>query len=185
MRRTGVRASLWWNFIIHQIFPEFLQPLRDFRTQRRSTWVGKQRVSQFYRGFLLFGFGIFGWLRSKQRVSHSIIASTCELDTGTGWESIPLRSSFSRVSLSLYTVVVGEVDELEEDVGWLISCLEGVIEVEKMRTGGRTRWQAWNHDRNEVFRVTLYPNPFFDEMWFLTADPFIRMSVFIAKLSKR
>ena len=29
----------------------------------------------------------------------------------------------------------------------------------KMRTGGRTRWQAWNHDRNEVLHVTLYPNP--------------------------
>ena len=32
MRRTGVRASLQWNFIIHQNFPELLQPLRDFRT---------------------------------------------------------------------------------------------------------------------------------------------------------
>ena len=27
--------------------------------------------------------------------------------------------------------------------------------------------------------------PFFDEMWFLTIDPFIRMSVFIAKFSER
>ena len=44
-------------------------------------------------------------------------ASTCELDTNTGWESIPLRCLLSRVSLSLDTVVVGEVDELEEDVG--------------------------------------------------------------------
>ena len=41
----------------------------------------------------------------------------CELDTGAGWESIPLRSSRARVSLSLDTVVVGEVKELEEDVG--------------------------------------------------------------------
>ena len=31
MRRTGVRISVYWTFIIHQIFPEFLQPLRDFR----------------------------------------------------------------------------------------------------------------------------------------------------------
>ena len=38
-------------------------------------------------------------------------------DTGTGWESIPLRSSLSRVSMSLNAVVVGEVDELEEDAG--------------------------------------------------------------------
>ena len=27
--------------------------------------------------------------------------------------------------------MVGEVDELEEDVGWSISCLEGVIDVEE------------------------------------------------------
>ena len=30
-----------------------------------------------------------------------------------------------------------------------------------MRTGGTTRSQAWNHDRNEVLRVALYPNPVF------------------------
>ena len=31
----------------------------------------------------------------------------------------------------------------------------------RMRTGGRTRWQAWNHDRNKVLRVALYPNTVF------------------------
>ena len=51
----------------------------------------------------LFGFGFLG---------PRSIRSTCELDTSTGWESIPLRSSLVRVSLSLNTVVVGEVDEL-------------------------------------------------------------------------
>ena len=40
-------------------------------------------------------------------------------------------------------------------------------------------------NRNEVLSVALYPNPVFNEMWFLTIDPFIRISVFIAKLSKR
>ena len=54
-----------------------------------------------------------------------------------------------------------------------------------MRTRGRTRWQAWNHGRNEVFRIANYPNPVLDEMWFSTIDPFIEISVFIAKLSKR
>ena len=39
--------------------------------------------------------------------------------------------------------------------------------------------------RNEVLRVALYPNPVFNEMWFLTVDPLIRISVFIAKLSER
>ena len=65
--------------------------------------------SLFGLGFLV-GLGNNGSLRS-------IISSTRELDTGTGWESIPLRSSLSQVSLSLDTVVLGEVDHLEEDVG--------------------------------------------------------------------
>ena len=54
----------------------------------------------------------------------------------------------------------------------------------RMRTGGRTR-QAWNHDRNEILRIANYPNPVFNEMWFVTVDPFTRISVFIAKLSER
>ena len=64
----------------------------------------------------LLGLGFLGWL--VQRVSP--VLSPLQhfgLDTSTRWVSIPLRSSFARVSLSLYTVVVGEVDELEEDVG--------------------------------------------------------------------
>ena len=47
MRRTGVRASVYWNFIIHQILPEFLQPFQDLRIQR---------VAPFYRGFLFIWF---------------------------------------------------------------------------------------------------------------------------------
>ena len=54
-----------------------------------------------------------------------------------------------------------------------------------IRTGGRTRWQAWNDDRNEVLCVALYLNTVFNEMWFLTFGPFIRVSVFIVKLSER
>ena len=34
-----------------------------------------------------------------------------------------------------------------------------------------------NHDRNEVLCIALYPNTVFNEMWFLTVDPFIRVSV--------
>ena len=41
--------------------------------------------------FVCIWFWIFGWL-GQQRVSRSFWA-TCELDTSTGWESIPLRSS--------------------------------------------------------------------------------------------
>ena len=61
---------------------------------------------------------------------RSIISSAFELDTSTGEESISLRSSLSRVSLSLDVAVEGEEDELEEDVDQGLSCLEGVIEVE-------------------------------------------------------
>ena len=49
---------------------------------------------------------------------------------------------------------------------------------------GRTRWQTRNQDRNEVLSVALYPNTVFNEMWFLTVDPLVKVSVFIAKLSK-
>ena len=77
------------NSVIHEIFTEFLQ-------------------APFLFGFgFLVGLGNNGSPRSIFNI----------LDTITGWESIPLRSSLSRVSLSLDTVVVGEVDELEEDVG--------------------------------------------------------------------
>ena len=42
-----------------------------------------------------------------------------------------------------------------------------------------------SHDRNEVLRIEYYRHPVFNEMWFLTVDPFMRVSVFIAKLSER
>ena len=50
---------------------------------------------------------------------------------------------------------------------------------------GRTGWQTKNHDRNEVLCVALYLNTVFNDMWFLTVDPFIRVSVFVAKPSER
>ena len=34
-------------------------------------------------------------------------------------------------------------------------------------------------------RIAYYPNSVFNEMWFLTIDPFVGITVFIAKLSKR
>ncbi len=47
MRRTGVRGSLQWNFVIHQIFPEFLQPFRNLRIITQ--------VSPFNRGLFFIG----------------------------------------------------------------------------------------------------------------------------------
>ena len=124
------------------------------------------------------------WLAANNGSPLSVISSTFGLFTGTGWESIPLRSSLSRVSLSLDAVVVGEVDELDEDVGRLFLSWR-CHWCWRMRTGGRTRSQAWNPDRNEGLRIALYSNPVFNEMWFSTVDPLIRISVFIAKLSER
>ena len=60
----------------------------------------------------------------------AVLSSTFELDTGTGKVSLSVRSSLSRVSLSLDVAVVGEEDELEEDVEQCLSCLEGVLEVQ-------------------------------------------------------
>ena len=78
---------------------------------------------------------------------------------------------------------VGEVNELEEDVGWSISCLEGVMDVEEGKLEEEIVDKPTNHDRNEVLRVALYPNPVLNEMWFLTGDPLVWVSVFVAKLS--
>ena len=88
------------------------------------------------------------WLVSRQTTGFTVLSSTLELDTSTGGESIPLWSSLSWVSLSLNTVVIGEVDEywgrcrMITLLSW--RCHWGW----RMRTGGRTRWQAWYHNRN-------------------------------------
>ena len=77
---------------------------------------------------LLLVFGSF-WLAWSTK-GCPVISSTLKLGTGTGEVSLSFRSSLSRVSLSLDVAVVGEEDELEEDVEKRLSCLEGVIEVE-------------------------------------------------------
>ena len=49
----------------------------------------------------------------------------------------------------------------------------------------RTNLSSLDHNRNEVLCVADYPNSAFNEMLFSTIDPFIGISVFIAKLSQR
>ena len=149
MRRTGVRISVFRNFIIDQIFPEFLQPLRDLRIITQ--------VAQFYRGFLFLWFWNFVGL-DFLRSPWSIINRIWHLH----WRDVTLNPIVSFSSLN-FTYCRWR------RWGW-------------RRWWGRT-WQTWNHDRNEILRVAGYPNPVFNEMWFLTIDPFIRIPVFIAKLS--
>ena len=79
----------------------------------------------------MVGLGRIPESAAKNGLPRSIISSTFELDTGTGEVSLSFRSSLSRVSLSLDVAVVGEEDELEEDVEQCLSCLEGVTDVEE------------------------------------------------------
>ena len=58
---------------------------------------------------------------SEEHGSHRSCLSTCLLDTAAGWRSIPHGSPRSCLATLLLDtvedVMVGEVDELEEDVG--------------------------------------------------------------------
>ena len=90
--------------------------------------------------------------------------------------SLLVTSSLSRTWIS---PAVGEEDEDEEDE-WL-SCFIGVLEVDE--DAEEELVKPGTHDRNEVLRIALYPNTVFNEMWFLTVDPLLWVSVFVAKLS--
>ena len=94
-------------------------------------------MSSFYHGLLFICFwtflvGLVNWLVIGFTADNGfpVLSSTLKLDTGTGEVSLSVRSSLSRVSLSLDVAVVGEEDELEEHVEQCLSCLEGVKEVE-------------------------------------------------------
>ena len=76
----------------------------------------KQSVSPFYRGLLFMCFCGFWLAWGCSTTGFTVLSSTFELDTSTAGESISLCSSLSRVSLSLDIAVVGEEDELEENV---------------------------------------------------------------------
>ena len=102
--------------------------------------------------------------------------SACELDTDVGSEC-PKHAS-ALFSLSLDTVTVGEVDELEEDVGWINLLLWRCHWCWRGKTGGRIRWKVRNLDRNESVRT-----PFLMRCGFLIVD--VGIPVFIAKLSER
>ena len=81
--------------------------------------------------------------------------------------------------------MVGELDELEEDVGWSISCLEGVVDVEEGKLEEELVDKLGTTIGTKFSVLQLYSNPVFNEMCFLTVDPVVRVSVCIAKLSER
>ena len=89
---------------------DFLGILAAIPVCRNTT--GRSILSRGFR--FLFGFGfLIGLVNGSPRSFRS----TCELDTDAGSESVPHMFAFAPLSLSLDTVIVGEVDELEEDVG--------------------------------------------------------------------
>ena len=150
--RTGVWVSVFRNFIVHQFFSEFLQPLRDFRAC--TTWVGKQRVAPFPQQRASPFRVSFDWVLDVDRW-------TTVVDTVTGDLSLSVRSCRSRVLVSL---TVGDEDELEEDVEqWLPSWKYPWSWWIRSR---RRIWQAWRHNRHEVLRFAMDPNPVLNEIWF-------------------
>ena len=177
MRRTGVWVSVSRNSFFHKILSEFLQPFR---------YVGIIRVSPYLFVILIFiWFWDFGWFVQQlfwcfRRIRVSPYLSVHTFTWHDCWMVI---RPWIRVSpyVSIHTFAWHDCWRMiwMINLGWRChGCWRGKV-------GGRTRGQAWNHDRNEVHRIALYSNPVFNEVWFLTVDPFLRISVFIAQLSER
>ena len=194
MRRTGVRIFRVLEFHHPPNFPWILaatpgsQNLRDlsrqitgvpvllwfpFHSEPTRTESVNNGSSRSILGSFLFVFWWFYWLGY-----HQVALIYHQPNLTLALEKCHCYSHLSR-SRTRISPTVGEEDEDEEDdEEWLIlfqKCLWS-----RWRSRGRT-WQAWNHSRNEVLRVARYPNPVFNKMWLLTIDPFIGISVFIAK----
>ena len=120
-----MRVSVFRNSVIHQNLSQFLQPLRDFGTQRR--WLSsKQRISPFYRGFL-FILGLDFWLAGEryqdwqQTTGLPVLSSLQHLGLIIRVSPYLLVILFFfgfgvLVAISVEDVMVGEVEELEEDL---------------------------------------------------------------------
>ena len=149
---------MYWNFVIHQIFPEFLQPLRDLRTQR---------VALFPLGFLFIGFWIFIGLVII-RSPRSVIIRSWHVH----WRDVTLSSILSFSSLG-FTYCRWWRRAWRRC--WAMTPLSW-----------KCPWSWWIRSWKRIWQArNLNRNPVLNEMWFLTIDPFIRISVFIAKLSER
>ena len=125
---------------------------------RNDTGLSTLARDPHFLGFwILVGLGN-GSLRS--------FLSTCDLDTDAGSESVPHMSAFALLSLSLDTITVGEVDELEEDEGWSISCLESVMDVEEWNLEEELAAKTGTTIGTKFSVLHCIRIPFFNEMWF-------------------
>ena len=164
MRRTGVWVSVFRNSFIHKISLNSC----SHSGMSEDNGAGLAANNGSHRSIVvssLFDFLVLGWLGSatrfgsKQRVSpfyHFLNICTWH----RYWMGIdPTQiSPFSSLTVACYCCswwngrAWGRCRMITL-LSW--RCHSGW----RMRTGGRTRWQAWNHNGNEVLRVALHPNP--------------------------
>ena len=86
MRRTGVRVYMYWNFIIHQIFPEFLQ--------HSGISEHNESLCSFLDSFI-FGFWILlAWLSSGRPDLSSTVVDTCTERCHSHFELLVLEFEF-------------------------------------------------------------------------------------------
>ena len=179
MRRTGVWVSVFRNSVIHKILSEFLQPFR---------YIGIIRVFPYLLVILIL---FFFWILVGLVNNSSEISEDRSFRRVRVSPFLPFHTFTShRCGIRIYPTQVSSCLS-NHTVAWhswrchgwwggrtCHGCWRG-------QTWGRTRWQAWNHDRNEIFGIAPYSDPVLSEMWFLTVEPHIRICVFITKLSRR
>ena len=132
MRRTGVCVSVFRNSVILEI----LWILAAIPVCRNDT--GRPvlaRVSHFYLGSGI----LVGFVNNSSDVSEAYGSPCSCLSTLSlgGW---------SEQSISVEDVMGGEVDELEEALGWPMSCLKGVMGVEE----GKLEEELVDKPRNTI-----------------------------------
>ena len=109
---------------------------------------------------------------SEEYGSPRTCLSTLSLDTiAGGW------------SISFEGVVSVEVDEFEEDLGWSISCLKGVMYVEVGKLEEQLAENPGTTIGTKFSVLHCIRKPFLVRCGFLTSDPLPWVSVVIAKLS--
>ena len=166
---------------------------QQVRALARDVCHGKQRVSQFYHISQLaypedFDFRNFshpGFLMLKMTIGLINIGSSRSF-INRSWQSHWGDVTFNSIlSFSSLSITYCRLWRRAWRRCWTMTLLSWKCPWCWRARSWRRIWQAWNHNRNEVLRVAGNPNPVFNETWFLTIDPFIRIPVFIAKLSER
>ena len=176
---------MFWNFIIHQIFlwahaatPWLFKSLHDQSRQTTGRTVPSTTCLTALSVVLLHWVLDFYWLGQYRVVP--IFHQPKVVDSY--WRNVTLSSILSFSSLA-FTYC-----RRWKRAGrkcWAMTLLSWKIPWGWWIRSRRRIWQPWKHNRNEVLRVARVSESRFNEIWFLTIDPFIRIPVFIPKLSER